>query len=173
MRFHIIGTAHELQKASNPDTSVRDLLQECINVRNVALIAEEAEQKVLTFGQELIGADNWLSIDMPAEEQKKSGIYQTLNDRADRELGFDGYYRVTPYLYSSDGQRENFWLDRIEGRCREKGFANDVTVLITCGLQHAPFLAEKAFLRGHTVSWEECFPGNKKAQYGVFRIDKD
>jgi hypothetical protein len=173
MEYIIIGTDHGRQRSDFYDTGLRDKLQEYIRTKNVVLIAEEVQtsEHVQTFGQDLVGDDKWLSIDMDDNERKKAGIYDELFNRNavyyDPETG--EFSRINRYYKRADGIRETFWIDRIEAWCKERHVTGG-TVIITCGHNHRTYLAEKLTFRNpmNNVVIDEYVSDNMEASQGPF-----
>lgn len=176
MDYIIVGTDHSLQKADSTDTGLRDLLQCIIDGHDVVLIAEEvptSEGKIFrTFGQDLIGDDKWLSIDMDAKERTDEGLGDIPRE------GGPGYdpvshsdIQVNRYHKKAEAIRENFWLNKIARWCGDRSLS-DGTIVLTCGHNHmrAGFLSGKVLQRGHTVTTREYVPFDIEAEFGVFTI---
>jgi hypothetical protein len=161
----ILGTGHGLQGS---DDGLRNKI-ELINLQySLVLIAEEVDADkpdIQTVAREVAFRRRipWLPIDMNQKEKEKAGISEDLKNRADKELGPNGYYRINAYLRRADGQRESFWLDRIQ-ELNPQG-----TILIICGFNHRYFLAKKARRRGWNVSKDAYLPDGIRA-YGKFVI---
>jgi hypothetical protein len=174
VQYIVIGTDHKLQKADNSDTGLRDLLEGILASRpNVVLVAEEvkADEDVRTFGRELVGDAKWLPIDMNKQQRENHGIYEELLHPPNNEQDADGMpSRVNPYLLRAEGVRENFWLDQIFCNCQNRKVSEGV-IVITCGVNHVPFLAEKITARGHQViQTHRYIPYDLEKCCGVFRV---
>jgi hypothetical protein len=149
MHYHIIGTDHKYQTRRGGTRGLFDLMEEYKKSHPVVLIAEEVDadaMRVDAFGKELIGPDRWLSIDMTEQERRDAGIYDVLKDCEDHV-----------YHKAAQGKRENHWLDKIQTWCAANG-ESEGTVIITCGLNHVPYLRDKAIDRKHTVTTDIFLP---------------
>lgn len=173
MDYIVIGTDHSLQKSDCKDTGLRALLQAILRNCPVRLIAEEVKtsEDVQTFGRQLIGDSNWLSVDMGDQQRKDEGIYDALRSDVGpvRDPATGNDVRANLYRLSAEIKRENFWLDRIEKYCEENGISEG-TIVLTCGHNHAQFVGEKLAHRGHRATVKEYFPYDKEQRSGVFQI---
>jgi hypothetical protein len=176
MHYAIIGSDHDLQKADSSDEGLREKIAAIISTGGVVLIAEEvdAAKDVETFGRalcRLVGENRWLSIDMAESLRKDAGIYVDLRPSSRYAPGFRNgrFLPACRYFRRADGIRENFWLDRIEEKCRELGISEGM-VVITCGYIHRHYLSEKARGRGHSATVHEYLPYDFKDRYGELII---
>jgi hypothetical protein len=171
MEYIIIGTDHDRQRSDFSDTGLRDKLQEYSRTQNVVLIAEEvdANKDVQTFGRDLVGCTKWLSIDMTTEERKSAGIYRELSTSPPGCDDNGQFYLANWYHKRADAIRENFWLDRIERWCKQNGVRRGV-IIITCGHNHRPYLADKIKQRdpASNVLIDEYMPYDKEKAHGRF-----
>jgi hypothetical protein len=173
MHYAIVGTDHELQRSDSADKGLEKKIAAIITGGGVAFVAEEvdANKDVDTFGRELsrkmIGENTWLSIDMTDGRRKDAGIYDVLEPNSRYAPGFRNgkFFPACRYFRRADGIREDFWLDRIEERCKELEITEG-TVVVTCGYMHSHYLREKARKRGHTVTLEEYLPYDSKDRHG-------
>jgi len=173
MHYAIVGTDHELQRADSADKGLEKKIAAMITGGGVAFVAEEVDtnKDVGTFGRELsrkmIGENRWLSIDMTDGRRKDAGIYDVLEPNSRYAPGFRNgkFFPACRYFRRADGIRENFWLDRIDERCKELGMTEG-TVVVTCGYMHRHYLCEKAGERGHTVTLDEYLPYDLKDRHG-------
>jgi hypothetical protein len=172
LNFVVIGTDHHLQEVDNGDNGLMTLLQSKLSESEVVLIAEETRtsKDVETFGKQLIGNEKWLSIDMNAEERAAAHLGDL---PCQQGPGYDPVTHtdivVNRYHKAIETIRENFWLDKIFNLCDARNIS-DGTVIITCGHNHLPFLAEKIESRGHTVSQDEYMPYDKVERHSKFKI---
>lgn len=153
LHYYIIGTDHILQEPS-PDTPLdkvaayEAMLAAVIRRDSPVLIAEEInvnrpDDQQKAIGRKLAGSSvHWISIDMPLPEQRERDIVDDLDHAAIlRASGRNVYY------VRANSIRENYWLTQIQKACQRLEILCGV-VLITCGRNHAEFLAEKALLSG-------------------------
>jgi len=151
MHYIIIGTAHKYQRYCDyVKSELEAIFRECTPV----LIAEETKSDTdkPTYGQQIITPDRWLSIIMDKEREKDARISEAL----DKEFEYIEQHNIVAYDRRAQTIREEYWLNQIEEKCRELKIT-DGTVVITCGLKHLYFLADKALKRGVTrVTTLEC-----------------
>ena len=175
MHYIIIGTDHILQKSECPKTGLKDMLQSILRSNRVALIAEEVKtsEDVRTFGRDLVGDEKWLSIDMCPQQKKDAGIYDVLNSsqpECDPVTG--SHIKVNAYHQKSEAIRENFWLDRIAAWCEQHHISSG-TIVLTCGDNHAHFVAEKVTQRDHTATVKRYLLCDKEEEFGPLWLYPD